>query len=488
MTIRNFAKTKIIGTVGPASRERSTLKSLVDEGLDVIRINSAHGTQEEHGELIETVRSLEEELQWPITILYDLAGPKIRIGELPEDGVLLRSGSMVTLAETGADTDAELPIDCRGFAAMIEAESRLFINDGAIQLRIKEIDPPRVNARVVVGGRVTTHKGVNLPDTTIDLPALTDRDTENLRFALHHDVDWFALSFVRTAENIQPVRAVMREEEISRPVIAKIETVSAVDEIDDIVESFDGCMVARGDLGVEVPIEDVPHLQKMIIQKCNTAGKPVITATQMLESMVHNNRPTRAEAADVANAIYDGTDCVMLSGETAVGAYPSNAVDVMNSIVLSTEEQIDYTVKKLPFSGVKSIADTVSHAVFQSAIDTRAKAVVTMTHSGSTPRMVSKYRPPVPIYALTPFRTIQRQLNLIWGVHPLEIEVCTTTDEMFQVAEETLEKLGVVEKGDHIIISAGIPINVPGTTNVMKVQVVGEYTDQGLTTRTARDR
>ena len=469
-----FAKTKIIATVGPASRDVETLRSLLNQGLDVIRINSAHGTRAEHAETISTVRKLEEEFGTPVTILYDLAGPKIRMGTLPEEGVMLESGTSIQISEQENYRSGVLPIDCEGFSEMVESESRVFINDGAIQLRITETDPPEVTARVEIGGLVTTHKGVNLPDTSIDLPALTARDEENLRFALQQGVDWFALSFVREPENIRPVLEIMEEIGISRPVIAKIETVNAVEAIDDIISRFDGCMVARGDLGVELPIEDVPTLQKVIIRKCNTAGKPVITATQMLESMVESNRPTRAEAADVANAIYDGTDCVMLSGETAVGKYPDIAVDVMNSIILATEKQIDYSVKELPYPEVKSIADTVSHAVFQAALDTRASAIVTMTHSGSTPRMVSKYRPPVPIYALTPFKTIQRQLNLIWGVYPLQVEECESTDQMFSQAEFTLQSMGCVSDGDRIILSAGIPINVPGTTNLMKVLVVGE--------------
>lgn len=469
-----FAKTKIIATVGPASRDEETLRSLLKQGLDVIRINSAHGTRAEHAETISTVRRLEDEFETPVTILYDLAGPKIRMGTLPEEGVMLESGTSIQISERENYRPGILPIDCDGFSEMVESESRVFINDGAIQLRIVETDPPEVTARVEIGGLVTTHKGVNLPDTSIDLPALTERDEENLRFALQQCVDWFALSFVREPENITPVLEIMEEIGISRPVIAKIETVNAVEAIDDIISHFDGCMVARGDLGVELPIEDVPTLQKVIIRKCNTAGKPVITATQMLESMVESNRPTRAEAADVANAIYDGTDCVMLSGETAVGKYPDIAVDVMNSIILATEKQIDYSLKELSYPEVKSIADTVSHAVFQAALDTRAEAIVTMTHSGSTPRMVSKYRPPVPIYALTPFKTIQRQLNLIWGVYPLQVEECESTDQMFSQAESTLQSLGCVRDGDRIILSAGIPINVPGTTNMMKVLVVGE--------------
>ncbi len=474
MSGKEFAKTKIIGTIGPASRDRETLRKLLNEGLDVVRINSAHGTREEHRETIVSVRALEEARDVPVTILYDLAGPKIRIGTLPEKGVELRVGSTVRMIEGDEYARDSLPIDCPGFAEMVNPGSRVFINDGAIQLRIRETDPPEVLADVEIGGTVTTHKGVNLPETDIDLPALTDTDVSNLRFALKQGVDWLALSFVREAQNITPIREIMREMDIYRPVIAKIETVGAVEELDQIIDIFDGCMVARGDLGVEVPIEEVPALQKTIIRKCNTAGKPVITATQMLESMVHNNRPTRAEAADVANAIYDGTDCVMLSGETAIGNNPAVAVNVMNRIILETEKQIDYTRKELPYPSVKSIADTVSHAVFQAAIDTRASAIVTMTHSGSTPRMVSKYRPPVPVYALTPFRTIQRQLNLIWGIHPICVKECATTDEMFRQAESTLMELETVQEGDRIIVSAGVPINVPGTTNLMKVQVVGE--------------
>lgn len=451
---------------------------MVEHGVDVLRVNSAHGTQENHREMMNLVREVEAETGRTLSILYDLAGPKIRVGSLPKSGVKLEAGSEIIIREGKADPEKALPIECPGFADMLSPGKRIFINDGVIQLTVQEVREESVTAKVDSGGLVTSRKGVNLPDTVIDLPALSERDISNLRFGLKHGVDWFALSFVRKAVNIQPVHEIMAEMDTCRPVIAKIETPQAIDEIDSIIEAFQGCMVARGDLGVELPIEDVPHLQKQLIQQCNRAGKPVITATQMLESMVTSNRPTRAEAADVANAIYDGTDCVMLSGETAVGEHPVVAVDMMNSIIVATEQEIDYTEKRYPFDTIKSIADSVSHAVFQAAIDVRAKAVITFTQSGSTARMVSKYRPPVPIYALTPTVDIQRQLNLVWGVRPLLITDAHTTDEMFDIAEKDLLKLGVVEKGDSMVLSAGVPIGVPGTTNLMKVQVVGEGNEE----------
>ena len=474
MTTKQFAKTKIIATLGPASASKSMLKHMVEHGVDVLRINSAHGTRKSHLQTIQQIREVQESVQSPLTILYDLAGPKIRVGSLPANGILLKKGDTVFLKE-GSDYQAGiLPVECPDFVSMIEEGTRIFINDGAIQLTVDSVRDEVVHASVDIGGLITANKGVNLPDTIIDLPALTEKDKANLRFGLENGVDWFALSFVRSAENYQPVSEIMTAMGISRPVIAKIETPQSVREMDEIIEVFQGVMVARGDLGVELPIEDVPHLQKKLIQKCNRAGKPVITATQMLESMITSNRPTRAEAADVANAIYDGTDCVMLSGETAVGEYPVIAVDVMNSIILSTEREIDYSGRRYQSKEIKSIADSVSHAAFQAAIDVRAKAIVTFTHSGSTARMVSKYRPPVPVYALTPFEDIQRQLNLIWGVSPLLVQDAGSTDAMFAAAEKELRALGVVEAGDRIILSAGVPVGVPGTTNLMKVQVVGE--------------
>lgn len=468
-----FAKTKIIGTIGPASKDKNTLRQLVTEGLDIVRINSAHGSQKQHLEIIRTVRLLEEELNMPITVLYDLAGPKIRLGKLPKKGIHLETGSEIELMEKSEYEEGKpLPVECHRFAEMVKPGQRIFINDGFIQLVISELVDSVVKARVKVGGKLTSHKGVNLPGAKLDLPALSEDDRDNLRFGLMNDVDWFALSFVREANDIDDVLDIMEEHETSRPVIAKIETPQAVGQIDKIIEAFQGCMVARGDLGVEIPIEDVPHVQKEIIAKCNLAGIPVITATQMLESMVNSSRPTRAEAADVANAIYDGTDCVMLSGETAVGKYPMSAVDVMNSIILSTESQIDYKLGRQKYTNTKSIADSVSHGVFQVALDVEAKAIVTMTQSGSTARMVSKYRPPMPIFALTQFKTIQRQLNLVWGVSPLLSSQSVSTDEMFSDAEQKLKKLGVVDQGDRIVLSAGVPIGVPGTTNLLKVLVV----------------
>ncbi len=473
MQVERFGKTKIIGTIGPASRDRNIIGQLINEGLDIIRINSAHGTRAQHQEIIRTVRSLEEELQIPITILYDLAGPKIRLGQLPEEGVQLEAGSDIEIEEASRKSSRRLPIECKNLPEIISPGDRIFINDGFIQLTVKDIRKEYVRAHVDTGGLVTTHKGVNLPGVEIDLPALSADDQTNLRFALRNDADWIALSFVRKPRDIAEVNAVMEEEDCHRPVIAKIETPQAVDAIDAIVDSFQGVMVARGDLGVEIPIQDVPHVQKQIIGKCNRSGKPVITATQMLESMVHNSRPTRAEAADVANAIYDGTDCVMLSGETAIGEYPVRAVQVMNDIILATEAQIDYSAEPADFEGTKKIADSVSHSVFQAAIEVKARVIVTMTHSGSTARMVSKYRPPVPIYALTPFQHIQRQLNLSWGVFPLLSTKSDSTDAMFVEAEQILKNLGMVENGDKLVLSAGVPIGVPGTTNLMKVLVVG---------------
>ncbi|HKJ69149.1 MAG TPA: pyruvate kinase [bacterium] len=473
MEREQFGKTKIIGTIGPASRDKSTIRQLITEGLDIIRINSAHGTRDQHQKIIRAVRSLEEELQIPLTILYDLAGPKLRLGELPEGGVKLESGSEIEIEEASGKSSTRLPVECKNIPAIISPGDRIYINDGFVQLTVKEVRRDYIRAQVDMGGLVTTHKGVNLPGVEIDLPALSDEDHTNLRFALRNEVDWIALSFVRKPGDIAEVNSVMEEVGSLCPVIAKIETSQAVETIDGIVAAFQGCMVARGDLGVEIPIQDVPHLQKQIIGKCNRAGKPVITATQMLESMVHSSRPTRAEAADVANAIYDGTDCVMLSGETAIGEYPVRAVRVMNDIILATEEQIDYTADPAAFEGTKTIADSVSHSVFQAAIEVKASAIVTMTHSGSTARMVSKYRPPVPIYALTPFQRIQRQLNLSWGVSPLLGTRNESTDAMFVEAENILRKLGIVENGDKLVLSAGVPIGVPGTTNLMKVLVVG---------------
>lgn len=466
-----FAKTKIIATIGPTSQDKPVLTRLINEGVDVIRINSAHGTQKSHRAIIENVRAIEKETDQALAILYDIAGPKIRLGEIPDDGIELEAGQTITLSETG---DGDLPVNCPGFADILDPESRIFINDGAIQLQVESVESTLVHASVMIGGLVTSRKGVNLPDSVIPIPALTETDVDNLRFALRTGVDWLALSFVRSADNYDEVRRIMLEEDVFCPVVAKIETPQALNDIDDIIKVFNGCMVARGDLGVEIPIEEVPHVQKELIRKCNSAGKPVITATQMLESMIEHNRPTRAEAADVANAIYDGTDCVMLSGETAAGKYPVESVDMMNSIILSTEKEIDYFQGRSGELTVKSTADSVSHAVFQAAVDVRAEAIVTMTHTGSTARMVSKYRPPVPIYALTPFKNIQRQLNLVWGVRPLLIESSESTDQMFELAQKKLQEIGVVKSGDRIVLSAGVPIGHPGTTNLMKVQVVGE--------------
>ncbi len=474
MREERFAKTKIIGTVGPASTNPGMLSDLIQEGVDIFRINSAHGEQEQHQEIIEMVRTQGEQLDIPVAILYDLAGPKIRLGALPEEGVELETGTEVILEESSEKTSDRLPVECDRFVEMISPGKLIFINEGFVQLTVQSIEDREVRASVDIGGTVTTHKGVNLPGIELQLPVLSEKDESNLRFALRHEVDWIGLSFVRDQDDIKELNAIMESEGIQRPVIAKIETPQAVGKINDIVNAFQGCMVARGDLGVEIPIEYVPHVQKHIIRKCNEAGKPVITATQMLESMVTKSRPTRAEAADVANAIYDGTDCVMLSGETAVGQFPVKTVHMMNKIILATEQNIDYTSGIFGEMSEKTIADSVSHAVFQAAVEVKASAIVTMTFSGSTARMVSKYRPPVPIFAITPVRHVQRQLNLVWGVSPILSRESESTDAMFEEAEKILLARGVVEPGDKIVLSAGVPIGVPGTTNLMKVRVVGD--------------
>lgn len=470
-------RTKIVCTIGPASREPDTLRALIRAGMDVARLNFAHGDQEVHGENMRRIRQAAEEAGKPVGILMDLQGPKLRVGQMPEEGVLLVEGEEVMLTTRRVlGRPGQVPVQYRHLPNAVRPGDRILLDDGMIELAVLDSGREDIRCRVVVGGILESNKGINLPRASLSIPAITDKDRDDLRFALEQGADWIALSFVRTAEEVLGLKELIRPhgQEFPTPVIAKIEKPEALEDIDAIVEAADGIMVARGDLGIETSPEEVPMVQKAIIRKCNRAGKPVITATQMLDSMIRNPRPTRAEASDVANAVLDNTDAIMLSGETAAGKYPLESLRTMVKIAQQAEAGRGalLTAGQVAEPEHCTIAEAVAHAACQTAQDLQAAAILTPTVSGSTARLVSRYRPAVPIVAVTPAVAIQRRLMLVWGVCPLLARRVDNTDQMILDAVAAAREAGYVREGDLVVATAGAAGYSPGTTNVMKVQTI----------------
>ncbi|MBN1639791.1 MAG: pyruvate kinase [Anaerolineae bacterium] len=477
-------RTRIVCTIGPASREPDTLRALVRAGMDVARLNFSHGDHAEHGENIARIRAVSRELDTPVAILADLQGPKLRMGKVVEQGVVLATGSEVWLVTddiVGTDPRV-LPVQYEGFPVLTSPGDRVLIDDGLVELRVAERTARAVRCEVIVGGMVTSNKGLNLPGASLDLPSITDKDRADLAYALAQGVDWVALSFVRTAGEIVALRELMRElvpgEEALPPVIAKIEKPAALDNVTEIVAASDGVMVARGDLGIELSPEQVPLAQKRIVRACNESGIPVVTATQMLDSMIRNPRPTRAEASDVANAVLDGTDAVMLSGETSVGAYPVAAVQTMARIVGEVEAHagIEWVCPRSAEEqgmGSLSVAAAVSLAASQTAHAVGAAAIIAPTASGYTARLMAQRRPCMPIVAVTPSARVQRQLMLYRGVTPLLAPRTENTDGMIAHAVDAARARGLVADGDRVVVTAGAAGSAPGTTNLIRIQTVG---------------
>ncbi len=469
-------RTKIVCTIGPVSNSYRSIKKLIKEGMDVARLNFSHGTYEEHSLVIENIKRAFLEIGKPIGILQDLSGPKIRTGLIQNSPVFLKEGSSFTLTTRDiSGNEKEVSITYPLLPQKVKKGEIILLADGSLELRVEKITSTDIRCRVIKGGELTSHKGINLPESSLEIPSLTPKDKEDILFGIEKKVDFIAISFVRKAEDILKVRNILKEkkaEDIS--LIAKIEKPEAVNEIDSIIEVADGVMIARGDLGVEIPLQKVPIVQKEIIKKCNLKGKPVITATQMLESMVDNPRPTRAEVTDIANAIFDGTDAIMLSEETAIGNYPIEAVKMMNKIAIETEKALNYKkiLEERALSVKPTIPDAISHATCQIAQDLKAAAIVTFTFSGSTARMVARYRPCVPIIARSPKKSTVKKLTLCWGVYPHESKEIKNTDDMIQKAKNTALKTGLVRRGEKIVITAGIPFGIAGTTNLIKVEVV----------------
>lgn len=475
-------KTKIVCTIGPASEDPEILKRLILAGMNVARLNFSHGSHEEHGRRIDAVRQVAAELGRTVAILLDTKGPEIRTGELQGGEAELKAGDRLTLTTESIVGNAQrVSVSYERLPADVQPGSTILIDDGLIRLDVEAVEGTEIHCRVVNGGLLKNRKGVNLPGLKVNLPGITSKDADDIVFGIQKGVDFIAASFVRKPEDILEIRKILEEHDADIQVIAKIENREGLDHLDAILEVADGLMVARGDLGVEIPTEEVPLVQKEMIRKCNNLGKPVITATQMLDSMQRNPRPTRAEASDVANAILDGTDAVMLSGETAAGKYPVEAVETMDRIAQRTERALRYRdlFRQRRREQEVSITDSISQAVVHTAENLQSSAIITSTESGFTARMVSKYRPRNPIIAVTPNDRVMAKLSLVWGVYPVKGTKVTNTDEMLQVAIQSALASKYVRHGDLVVITAGVPSGQSGSTNLMKVHVIGDVLASG---------
>lgn len=465
-------KTKIVGTLGPTSSDPEMMRRLMQAGLNVARLNFSHGTHAEHRARIRMLRKIAAELDRPLAILLDLKGPKIRIGALAGDVATLTAGRPFTLTNRPMEgNEQRVSVSYAELPREVKPGDTIMLADGTLELGVERVTETDVECRVVIGGLISSHKGVNLLTGSLKVPAITDKDIADMAVGLEEEVDYIALSFVRAAADIEQARAILREANSDIPIIAKIEKHEALEHIEEIINAADGVMVARGDLGVEIPLEEVPLAQKNIIRTANLAGKPVITATQMLKSMVENPRPTRAEVTDIANAILDGTDALMLSEETAVGRYAVEAVAMMSKIAERVEQSAQFTeamqVRRLTTG--RRIGDAISHAACSIAEELGAKAIISPTLSGRTARMVSRYRPPQTIFALSTLASTVQRLALVWGVSPCLQGGYSTTPELIENSKQLAKREKIARSGDVIVITAGIPIGVSGKTNLIRV-------------------
>ncbi|MBD2844677.1 pyruvate kinase [Paenibacillus sp. IB182496] len=476
-------KTKIVCTIGPASESLENTKKLIMAGMNVARLNFSHGDFEEHGARIKHIREASEELGKTVAILLDTKGPEIRLGKLKEEPIELEQDELIVLTTADVLGDrSRIPVTYADLPKDVNVGSTILIDDGLIGLTVEEVQGTEIKCRIVNAGQIKSKKGVNVPGVAISLPGITEKDAGDIVFGIEQGLDFIAASFVRKASDVLEIRELLERHNASHiQIISKIENRQGVDNLDEILEVSDGLMVARGDLGVEIPAEEVPLVQKEMIRKCNIAGKPVITATQMLDSMQRNPRPTRAEASDVANAIFDGTDAIMLSGETAAGRYPVDSVLTMSRIAERAEAALEYRelFEKQASAQRNTVTEAISQSVAGAALDLEVKAIVTCTESGFTARMVSKYRPNAPIIAVTPVKEVMNRLALTWGVIPVHGTAAQTTDELFDIAVQGGIDSGHVQLGDTIVITAGVPVGRSGSTNLIKIQHVGELLAKG---------
>ena len=488
-------KTKIICTLGPATEDETVLRRLMLGGMNAARFNFSHCTHEDATKKLEAVTRLREELGLPIATILDTKGPEIRVKTFQNGPIQLEAGDTFTLTTREVEGDDKIvSITYKDLPKDLKAGARVLIDDGLVEMRAEHVSDTDIVCTVLNGGRVSNHKGINVPGTKLSMPFISEQDRSDIIFGIENGFDYIAASFTRSAEDILEIRHILKEHDChSMNIIAKIENMEGVENIDEILRVVDGIMVARGDMGVEIPLEDVPVLQKELIQKSYLAGKQVVTATQMLDSMMKNPRPTRAEATDVANAIYDGTSCIMLSGETAAGKYPVEALETMVRIAEKAEESINY-IKRFNSRDNSDVAfdvtNAISHATCTTAHDLGAKAIITVTKSGVTARQLSKFRPLYPIVGCTTEKHVWRQLNLSWGVVPMLIDEVEDTDALFERAVDAAERTGLVKSGDLVVITAGVPLGISGTTNMMKVHVVGHVlvTGDGVTEQSVSAR
>src|SRR5438067_6248995 len=464
-------RTKIIATLSPASSTREQITTLVQAGMDCARLNFSHGTHEQHAEALRLVRAVQEEVGRPVAIMADLQGPKLRLGDLPEPVVLERGTHVDVVAGDASRSDGGLPVSPAVIAEVRQPGHEILIDDGLVRLQVESVQGGRAHCAVLEGGRVSSHKGVNLPGVPVPIPALTRKDLDDLEFAVEQEVDFVALSFVRSAADVRDLRGLIDQAGSHAGVVAKVEKAEAVEALDAIVRDADALMVARGDLGVEIGPASVPLLQKRIIVRALDNGKPVITDTQMLESMVHQAEPTRAEASDVANAVLDGTSAVMLSQETAIGEYPVAAVAYMDRIARAVEPSLDYRHQLPEASEEPTIGRAMSNAACDLAEALGATAILVPTFTGKTASAVARLRPRRPIVGLTHHRFALQQMALEWGVIPLEIPQCENVEDLWSRSLDAVRASGLVASGDRVVITAGTLVNVPGTTNVIKVEV-----------------
>ena len=467
-----FRRTKIVATIGPASSSPEMIRQLILAGMDVARLNFSHGKYEDHEKVINALRQISDELNKPVTILQDLQGPKIRVGQLPGGKIEILPGDFITLVPEAdyKSKPSTIPIDYPYVAEEARPGMQVLLADGLFELEVSEIKGNDVLCRVVEGGCLTDHKGVNFPNLNLRLPSLTEKDIRDLEFGLSKDIDWVSLSFVRSADDVIALRNLIAEKGYVKPIIAKIEKPQAIDHLEDIVREVNGIMVARGDLGVEMSPDKVPMLQKRIIELCNRSGKTVITATQMLESMIHEPRPTRAEASDVANAIIDGTDAIMLSGETAMGDFPVKAVEMMVKIALDVEAKIQF--KTYPPAGSSDII-ALSRAANQMEDVVEPACIVVLTTSGRSAQFVAAERPNVPVFAFTTHINVYHGLNLLWGIRPILIDDhADTFEEMVAIAEKNLTARKLASAGDKILLMGGIPAHQAGGTNFIMIHMI----------------
>lgn len=469
-------KTKIICTLGPSSNDTQVLEKMINAGMNIARLNFSHGAHEEHAMRIKLVRETAARIGKTVGVLADIQGPKIRTGILSADPLVLNDGEPILLSidPEKEKTPGYIFIKYPTLIKDVQIGNRIFLADGMIELRVKAIHSLEVECEVVSGGELTSKKGITLPGVSVNLPAMTEKDRIDIEFVVKQNVDFIAVSFARKAEHLVEIKQFVEELGGDQMLIAKIENEEGFQNSEDILQVCDGIMVARGDLGVEVPPEEVPLIQRYLIEICNNAGKPVITATEMLESMIRNPRPTRAEITDIAHAILDGTDAIMLSAETAVGKHPVAAVDIMTRVAGRIEESLKFEeiLAKKKVNAYPTVADAISHATCQTALDLKAVAIISSTQSGSTARMVSKYRPHAPIIAATPNQRVALQLTINWGVYPVYVPPAQDIDSMLDVSVAAAKKFNFVSQNDLVVITAGVRTGITGSTNLLKVHYV----------------